>query len=425
MDNALACNAGRIIEVKAGGIKDAQEAGDLRPFFDSTQCEVGYVSRSHRNKQINVVAHFRHFPHKKSFYEKLQEDITQRQQSSGESQVHLNAKHSIASGLNDYIRRGTPLPWQLFDRAVSSFRLAGNLLGEVSSIKTEYPVVTPYGLTFRADIALLQDSPFKMIDKGDGPAGPVLRAIVEIEHKHKSELLKCLAVQSMGVPLLAIDISCMSGTVSAEWASSVLAELITPEVANRKCYLHLPMTLYPTFLDIPPAVRNHDCKHEFVIFVRDDLFTDMLSGLDSLKRSLSLHDDKVQIIPYNKKRNEDEAVFRTLRLIGPLCGPDWTTYSSHRFVRVRCDVPYNHRGNIYRFNLCLATLLARYPAIAGYKHYLNADVRSSGTIWLRRDSTGDVINIAPRQLSDQAKKLNKLMANSGITLKRGRNDVTL
>jgi len=417
MDKAFAFRAGRIIEVNACEIMNAQEARDLRPFFDSKQFETGYVSASLRKKKINVVAHFRHFSNKRSLYQSLEEDIIHRQKLSGESQLHSDAKNTVASVLNEYIRRGTPLPWHLLDRQISSFRLVGNLLGEVSAVKTEFPVVTPYGLTFRADIALLGNSPRKMIDRGDEAAEPILRAIVEIEHMHKFELLKCLAVQSMGVPLLAINTFGIPQTVSQEWALSTLSELNTPEVSNRRCYLHLPLTLYPTFLDIPPAVRNHDRRHELIIFVKDDLFNNILSALDQLKRSASLHDDRVLIIPFNKGRHEDEAVFRTLSLIGPVCGPDWKTYSGHRFIRVQCDVPHNRRCNIYGFHLSLTTLLARYPVLVGYKYYLNADVRSSGPLWLGKDLAGNTIDIAPRQLTDESRKLNCLLNNSGINLK--------
>jgi hypothetical protein len=406
MDKAFAFRGGRMIEVKACDLRNAQEAREISPFFDGHQLETGYVSACLRQGTIHISAHFRHLPDMKSVRQKLEEDIARRQISDGESQVHSHAKNLIASVLDQHVRSGTPLPWQLFDQSVSSFPLRGNLLSGITEVRTEFPIVTPCGLNFRVDVALLG----KHLSLTKGPRSteePVLRAIVEIEHRHKFELLKCLAVQSMGVPLLAIGTDAAQRAISREWALATLSDLNAPERSDN-IFLHLPFTLYPTFLDIPDVVRG-ERKHEFIIIVRDDLFRTMLSELDRLKRAMSLHDDEVKIIPFNINGNHDQAASKTLGLIGPLCGPKWETYNDCRFIRVQCDIPHNRPGNVYTFHLSMAALFARYPGLVGYKFCINADVRSREPLWMGKDLTGNVVKIAPRQLSVQIRKLDDLL----------------
>jgi hypothetical protein len=399
MNSALIFRGGRITSVMACEMKNAQEARDVAPFFDGEWIGVNYVSACLRKGGINVTAHFRHGAFRPSLAQKTREQITLREKLHGESQEHSAAKDIIANVINQHLRKKIPLPWRLTDSQISDYHLSGDFLSEVITVKPEHTIITPHGFTFRADIALLGPA----MHTSDKAAAPVLLGLIELEYKHRFELLKCLAIKSLGVPLVSLDITDREQEICEEWGHHVLAQLNNMESTNNRAYLYLPTSLCPTFLDVPIGFTCG--RHEFVIFVKDEFFLKLLSDLDRLKRVLSLHDNHVKIVPFNMKGNEDVAIVRTLTAVGPLAGPEWRQYNDRRFIRVQCSVPYRRAGNAYLFHLLKAALLNRYETLTGYKYRIDANVFAKDPLWQMKDANGNIVRIAPKHLSGMAVSL--------------------
>jgi hypothetical protein len=361
---------------------------------------VTWVNSALRRGRIPVRQHFRHvgtINFERRLADKVYEEIRLRN-SLGEGPVHRKAKTVLHHALTGCIHDGEKVPWVWSNRAATSFQLSGDLLSEVVEARVEEEIKTPPGINFRADIALFG----KVIKRRN-----LLLGIIELEHHHRFDYMKCLVYRQLGVPVVSVDLSGSVETeITEDWAMRTLEDMsIAPGDRDRKTHVLLPYSLYPIFADIPYPVRQD--THEFIIFVRDDDFEHLLRHLDDLKRCLSLNDKKVLVRPYNRMMREDEAMEKTLGSVGLLAGPNWRDYNERRFIRVICAVPSDKRGRGYIFHLVMASLLnAYYDVLSGYRFNRELQVdRSSGPpVWCKREE-GTLTPLHPVHLAEPLRPL--------------------
>lgn len=386
--------------VLAESISSTAAARELGPLVDEHVKPVTWVNSSMRRGRIPVRRHFRHvgaMNFERHLADKICEEIRLRN-SLGEGPVHRKAKSMLYHALTGCIHDGVKIPWVSSNRGATSFRLSGDLLSEVVTAQMEEEIKTPFGINFRADIALFG----KVIKKRN-----LLLGIIELEHHHRFDYMKCLVYKQLGVPVISIDLSGLTeAEITEDWAMQSLESMGDASGdRDRKTHILLPYSLYPIFADIPYLMRQD--KHEFIIFVRDDDFERLLTHLDNLKRCLSLNDKKVLVRPYNRMMQEDKAMEKTLSSVGVLAGPNWRDYNERRFIRVICAVPRDKRGRGYIFHLVMASLLNAYhDVLIGYRFNRELQVdRSSGlSVWCKREE-GTLILVHPVHLAEPVRPL--------------------
>jgi len=366
---------------------------------------VTWVSSALRGGRIPVRRHFRHvgtINFERHLAGKICEEIRLRN-SLGEGPVHRKAKTILHRALTDRIHDGAKIPWVWSNAKATSFQLSGDLLSEVVEARTEEEIKTPLGINFRADIALFG----KVIKRRS-----LLLGIIEMEHHHRFDYIKCFVYRQLGVPVVSVDLSRLTeAEITENWTMRTLENMASASGnRDRRIHILLPYSLYPTFVDIPYSTRQG--RHEFIIFVRDDDFERLLRHLDDLKRCLSLNDKKVLVRPYNRMMREDEAMKKTLNSVGFLAGPNWRNYNERRFIRVICAVPRDKRGRGYIFHIIMASLLnAYYDVLVGYRfnRELQVDRSSEVSVWCTREE-GRLTPVHPVHL---AEPLRPLMSSIG------------
>ncbi len=386
--------------VSAECISSSAAARELGPLVDEHVKPVTWVNSALRRGRIPVRQHFRHvgtMKFERHLAGKICEEIRLRN-SLGEGPVHRKTKTMLYHALTGCIHHSVKIPWVSSNRVATSFRLSGDLLSEVVEARVEEEIKTPLGINFRADIALFG----KVIRKRN-----LLLGIIELEHHHRFDYMKCLVYRQLGVPVISVDLSGLTeAEITEDWTMRTLEGMsITPGDRDRKTHILLPYSLYPIFADIPYPMRQD--THEFIIFVRDDDFELLLRHLDDLKRCLSLNDKKVLVRPYNRMMREDEAMEKTLGSVGVLAGPSWRNYNERRFIRVICAVPRDKRGRSYIFHVVMASLLnAYYDVLIGYRFNRELQVdRSSGLpVWCKREE-GTLTPVHPVHLAEPLRPL--------------------
>lgn len=209
-------------------------------------------------------------------------------------------------------------------------------MSEVLEVASEREIKTPLGRTITADIVLY------------GPqliGNELPLAVIELEYTHRFEALKCLLCRAMGIILISVDMSGMTEKdVTRDWCRQVLQKL--KHLATEKeegIHIYLPYSLYPVYLDIGRQLRGQ--KHAYTVLPRDRDYTACLkTGIDVLKKSLHLSDEKALAKPFNPYGNDDQIARAKLEKLGPLAGRNWRDYSMTRYITIISEVPVKKKG---------------------------------------------------------------------------------
>ncbi len=351
--------------IKATEIRSRADARKLGPFADCNKRPVTWVNWE---KDLNKEgrrrrrAHFRLYPRISEGARPSRKDIAAeielRNSAKSESTKHQKAKECVANYLKKLVSNKKRAHWSFIDARISQFPLSGNLLSEVEDVSTEYPIITPFGKNYRLDIALLGR---KILTK------PLILGAIELEFNHEFEMLKCLICKSSGFPLLSLDLTeTNEKDIDDKWCHSKLLETTAKsEDAKRRNYLYIHNMLYPVYMDIPENV-NKDRRHQYVIFVRDEDYDQLLKLLNLLKDSLGIDGDQVLVQPVQCKNSQ---MLRMLENEGSIAGHDWRAYNEKRYIRVTLNRPISKSGPIYKYHLAMAGLVnAHFETLVGYKY---------------------------------------------------------
>ncbi|PBK49991.1 hypothetical protein C6383_10200, partial [Pseudomonas syringae pv. actinidiae] len=183
-----------------------------------------------------------------------------RQRHTGESEEHRRAKQLIADELQRRLDAGLAMPWYYRDETISEYHLAGNLLLGANAVTQEQNIKTPFGNSYRLDVAVLGKPILRH---------PMVLAGIEIELGHAFDGRKALASRSMGFPLISIDITDMSlDQLTPQWARQALtATKSSDDEGRRKTFIYLNDLLYPLYVQLPSTlIEGDDFRHQFIVF---------------------------------------------------------------------------------------------------------------------------------------------------------------
>ena len=370
MDNALRLFSWYGVKterVSASAIRSREDARKLGPFVDPSGQRLvlwrkpSFDAATWRRKRRS---HFAHFPRGTSRapvqFGKDDFDTDSYDRARQETPRHSRTRDLLVAALRDMVANKRAASWGFEDPRVSSFPLTGNLLEHVTDVVPEYPFSTPFGKTYKFDIALL------------GPTvaqRPILLAAVEIEFSHEFDILKSLLCKCLGFPLLSLDITETDDSeISEGWCQQMLLSTSAMHPEGRRFnFIYLHEMLYPVFLDVP-LKAVHDDRHQYLVFARDDHFEQLLRRLRALKKKLGLptQDNSVLIQPVNVTSDQARKMCENE---GSIAGHNWRDFNEKRYIRVVLDRPRAKRGSVYLYHLLMARLLNGYSdALVGYKY---------------------------------------------------------
>lgn len=350
--------------IKATDIKSRADARKLGPFADTEKTKkLSWVNWGHTKKTDRWIRpYFRSYPKNvnrvHTALDDVRSEIEQREFAKNESFKHRAVKDSLAECLRNMLKERRSAKWAFVDERISSFPLSGDLLSDVIDIQTEFPIQTPFGKDYRFDIALL------------GPKirnNNIMLGAIEIEFNHEFEMLKCLVSKASGFPIVSLDITDIAeDDISDQLCKTLLLETTTNSVDDRRRnYIYIHDTLYPVYMDIPLQIDKKR-RHQYVIFVRDGQYDQLLELLTLLRRSLGITGNEVLIQPV-PCRNEQMQIM--LRNEGSIAGHDWANYNNSRYIRVTLDKPSAKSGPVYQFHLAMARLInSHFETLVGYKY---------------------------------------------------------
>ena len=150
--------------IEARHVRSREHARKLWPFVDPQAKDelVTWVSPTFEAGRVKRRSHFRRLPASASIDLKARfdDEEAQRQRQVSESAEHALAKQLIVAELARRLDSGRGLPWSFKDDSVSDFPLVGNLLLGAADVASEHPLRTPFGSSYRLDIAVLGATDF-------------------------------------------------------------------------------------------------------------------------------------------------------------------------------------------------------------------------------------------------------------------------
>jgi len=395
-------------KVKATEIKsraDLRKHGSL--FADKDKKKLVYWVNWGKLEKTNRWrrAHFKHYPKDSSVkhYPSQNVEIEERQKKKGESPKHKLVKDYLVTLLKRMIANGKPAIWSFVDPRISQFPLTGNLLSDVIDVQQEYSVQTSFGKMYKLDIALIGE---KIRNK------PIILGAIEIEFNHEFELLKCLICKSSGFPLISIDITeVKENEITEKWCESTLLETTTTSGDDRRRnYVYIHDMLYPVYVDIPDDILK-ETRHQYIVFVNDEEYEQLLKWLNILKESLGINGNEVLIQPVNC--NNDQ-MLTMLRNDGSIAGHDWASYNNKRYIKVNLDRPKIKSGNLYKYHLIMANLLNSYfETLVGYKYKLGVTNHNPDdhiwSVWHKQANGGSRIKVLPKHVSEPVRSIMEIL----------------
>ncbi|VVO73827.1 hypothetical protein [Pseudomonas fluorescens] len=286
-----------------------------------------------------------------------------RQRHIGESEEHRRAKQLIADELQRRLNAGLAMPWYYRDETISQYHLAGNLLLGANGVSQEQSIKTPFGNSYRLDVAVL--------------GKPILRhrmvlAGIEIELGHAFDGRKALAGRSMGFPLISIDITDMSlDQLTPQWARQALtATKSSDDEGRRKTFIYLNDLLYPLYVQLPSTlIEGDDFRHQFIVFAADEHLERVKATLAKVSSVLGLESPTVLLGVVNGK---SESAAKQVANLGDIAGPDWRDFHEQRCLTITLDRPRTPQDvPIHLMHIAIAALLAgKGNALVGYKNRL-------------------------------------------------------
>ena len=399
MKNALLLYSWRGLfqeEIEATEITSRSDARKLAPFVDFNHRQLIWVNWTYLPKDKKWrKAHFRHYPKgqgKLLINRNISQEISKRKKHINESNIHKSTKETIATFLRRLLVEKKGLTWSFLDRRNSSFPLSGNLLSNVVSVETEYRITTPFNKKYELDIALLGE---KIYNKQ-----PVLAGI-EVEFTHEFELLKCLICKAAGFPLLSVDLTDFDKN---EITEKICIKRLLETTANsgdkrRRNYVYIHNMLYPLFLDVPHEIDLPN-THQFIIFVDDSKFEDIIDKLNILRQCLNLSKKSVLVQPVNCT---NEQMRTMLENEGSIAGHDWKDYNDKRYIRLILEKPRNKTGPLYRYHIVMSNLLnSYYQTLVGYKYMagIHNEKINEHTWKVYQPSKKQPVSLVPKHMSE-------------------------
>lgn len=316
-----------------------------------------------------------------------------RQRHIGESEEHKRAKQLIADELQRRLDAGLAMPWYYRDETISQYHLAGNLLLGANRVTQEQSIKTPFGNTYRLDVAVLGKPILRH---------PLVLAGIEIELGHAFDGRKALAGRSMGFPLISIDITDMSlDQLTPQWARQALtATKSSDDEGRRKTFIYLNDLLYPLYVQLPSTlIERDDFRHQFIVFAADEHLERVKATLAKVSSALGLQSPTVLLGIVNGK---SESAAKQVANLGDIAGPDWREFHEHRCLTITLDRPRTPQDVPSHFmHIAIAALLAgKGNALVGYKNRLGiTNHRPEEDVW-NEYRRGTWHRILPKRLAE-------------------------
>lgn len=387
--------------VNATDIKSHAHARKLAPFVDDADSRrmlywVGWGAPKKNGK--SRVAHFKHYPkNNHNLLDQISDEIELRNKESSESKKHQSAKDRVLEVLTELLLEGKHLPWAFKDQEISCFPMSGDFLAGAANIAKEFVIKTPFGNTYKLDIAILG----KKISKY-----PIVLAGIEIEFTHKFDFLKTIICKSIGFPLISVNIEELEeSSITKDWAKKALLETTKNSFDGlRRNYIYIHRFLTPIYLDIPREILE-EARHQYVIFTKDQ--EKLLDNLRTLKDALKLSDKQVVISPVT---NKNEQLRIQVENAGNLAGENWKEFNENSYIQLSLDKPCTKAGPLYYFHLTLSKLCnSIYDCLVGYKYELgHAHYRDAPLYWEKKRRAGEgyvTYRLAPKRVSEPVRKI--------------------
>lgn len=365
--------------IEALDIKGREDARKIGPSCNHNKELMHWVRWYKRSSGKNVKPHFKTYGNNISNVKHLTKIIEKEVhlvEGEKKSDIHQKTQEILLTVIKKLVLQKKPISWAFNDKRLTDFSLTGNLLSDVKEARKEYKVSPPFINFYKLDIALIGDIIHSK---------PIILGAIEIENTHEVDLLKTLLVKSLGFPLLTIDIkNATYSEITEEWCLKRLTETTCNSGDDRRRnYVYLHNMLYPVYLsnfkswEVTP-------KHQYIIFVSDNEFENLLDTINLLKKSLRLTDKSVSLMPVKLNRKNKGSVTQ-FENEGALAGPSWRQYNENSFLRLIIDRPVEKQGGIYLFHLVLTQLLTlHFDCLVGYK------VNSGESNWDREDTIWEI-----------------------------------
>lgn len=399
--------------IKARDVRSREHARKLWPMVDPEARSqlLTWVSPSFEDGRLRKRSHFRRLPDAGAIdlRHRFDAEEAERQRRAAESEEHARAKSLLAAELERRIRAGLGLPWAFKDDSVSDFPLVGNLLLGATHIVAELPLDTPFGSSYRLDIAVM-GAPISQ--------RPMLLGGIEIERWHHFDGRKALIGRSMGFALITVDITELDlADLTEEWAAKVLTDTTRNDAHGRRSsYVYLHDLLYPQFVVIPKDVEDEP-KHQYLVFA-DDVTIDWLRGwLRRLGDALGYQANQVLLQLLNAKSPSARVALETA---GGIVGDGWESFNNQRMLRISVPRPTGpHDKRAHKLHATLARLLLAHDCLVGYQ-YASA-VHNDGPeedVWLRykwrsEHSMHEVYRVLPKRLAEPIRRLVAFLESTG------------
>ncbi len=398
--------------IKARDIRSREQARKLWPLVapDGTRHMVTWVSPSFEDNQLRRRSHFRLMPNARApdLKQRFEEEESERQRLVQESTEHRRAKDMIAAELHRRLQAGLGMPWWFKDDDASDYPLEGNLLLGADDVVTEHPLSTPFGSTFRLDVAVLGPPVEKTAITLGG---------VEIELGHTFDGRKALIGKSLGFPLISIDISEMSlADITPEWAQGALAATTrSHEQGRRQTYIYLHDLLYPLYAQIPDFI-DPERRHQYIVFADDVTLRQLVKWFNRLSKTLGYPNGAVAVSVVNGKSEQSRLV---LERAGEILGSEWQLFNEHQCLRLtipRPTGPADLQG--HRFHMTMArVLLSHANALVGYKYSNGIDNNDpEDDVWIHRHWVKEqglhtTHRVLPKRLAEPVNRLMQVVGD--------------
>lgn len=392
--------------IAARHVRSREHARKLWPMVDPDDRRhlVTWVSPSFEDGRLRKRSHFRRLVDGRAgvdLREHFEEEESERQRRVAESPEHARAKALLVDELQRRIAAGRGLPWAFKDESVSDFPLVGDLLLGAAQVQPEYPLSTPFGSSYRLDIAIVAPPISRQ---------PLLVGGIEVERWHHFDGRKALIGRSMGFPLITVDITAMTlEELTQEWAARVLSDTTRNDAQGRRLsYVYLHDVLYPQFIRLPDDVED-DPKHQYLVFAADATLDRLRAWLRQLAEALGYEQTSAVLQLLNAK---SPSALKALQNAGGIVGDGWEGFNNQRMLRISIPRPkgtHDERG--HKFHATLGRLLLSSDCLVGYQYasaIYNNDPEED--VWLkyryrREHGMCEVFRILPKRLAEPVGRL--------------------
>lgn len=398
--------------ITARDVRSREHARKLWPLVapDASRQLLTWVRPSFQGGKLRRHSHFRRLPVGAGYDVKahFEGEEADRWRASQESYAHRKAKELIAAELSRRLTGGLALPWSFKDPDASDYPLEGNLLLGADRVVVEMPLKTPFGSSFRLDLAVVGPP----VEKTE-----VVLGGIEIEMSHAFDGRKALIGKSLGFPLISIDISDMDiAEITPDWAHSALsATTRSHDQRRRQTYIYLHDLLYPLHAQLP-AFLDSEQRHQFLIFADDKTLVKLVQWFNRLAQSLKYAHGAIAVALVSGK---SEQARKMLDHAGAVAGPDWRLFNDHQCLRLTVPRPKGFADlQSHLFHMTVARLLLSHAnALVGYKYCnggLNYDPAQDIWIahhWHMEERIHTQHRVLPKRLAEPLNRMMQVVAD--------------